>query len=113
VNKHVLECLFEKNSFVIDLMQKTIQNSMEKLEVNLVNRINTLNDRIDALAYEIDELGQAIHPEHVVQEEVNGDDDEGVMKSQKNWRKMVRFTLILLMKVVMKVMVMMMVKYCL
>lgn len=70
VNKHVSDCPYEKNSFIIDLLHNAIKSAVDKLETDLVSRVSALNDRIDALAFEIEELGQNIAPDEHHQQEI-------------------------------------------
>jgi len=78
VKKHMTECHFELNRWLIDLFTNEVKASIGKLSHDMNTKFDAMHDRINTIAYQVDELARVVHNEDgLYDEEDNYDEEDG------------------------------------
>jgi len=79
VNKHVPDCAYENNKFIIDLFLLQLTTTTNNIKQELLDKVDALDERVDAIANTVQEVSDSVnrlHEDNAYYEYFN--EDEGL-----------------------------------
>jgi len=73
VKSHMDHCHFELNRWLIDLFTNEVKENFDKLSRTFNSKFDAVNDRINAIAYQVNELSRVVHDDDSYGDSEDGD----------------------------------------